>query len=517
MSFTTFIIGPILGAVIGLITNYIAIVMLFRPYRPWRIFGLKVPFTPGVIPSRHKQLAQSIGNAVGEYLITETELRRTLLDPALADQVEDYVLDQFDHAKGQQKTLRQLGEQIGLPVEQLRGQAQVWLSSAIWDRLKQDEIRAQLIAMLEAEIARLMELHPDPDELGAMVEKGVQAVMDWIERLISIPDNEAWLTEQVDQRIAKLAESEKSLSSLIGEDTVKMIVEMIRSQGPTLAKWVGDAILDRAVRQKIMDSLMRFLSNQWLLRTLGSALSPERLDHMLQKVLTEAALYLERPDNQALLVAKAEASLTEFLDRPVGEMIRSVGEQRVQAVARALMVQGRELVRSSGMADKAGRLVREQLSALGQQSWAFLSARVGLDGLPTKLLQNLEQTYLELLDRPALAQGLQAVIGRELDRLLNVPLANWLTALDTTKSRGLVHRLTVGALEMVAREASSILSLLDIRQMVTRKVEEFPLPVAEKIILDIAGKELAYITYFGGLLGLIIGVVQPLITLLTSR
>ncbi len=514
MNFTAFIVGPLLGAVIGLITNYIAIVMLFRPYKPWHIFGLRVPFTPGVIPSRHKQLSQSIGNAVGEYLITETELRRTLLDPALSEQVEAYLLNQLDQVRRQEKSLRCLGEQFGLPVEKLKGQTVQWLGHAVWDRLRQDEVRQQLIAMLGTELDRLMTLHPDPDDVGAIVEKSVQVVMDWIERLVSIPDNEAWLSEQIDQRIAKLAQSEKSVASLIGDDTVRMIVEMIRSQGPTLAKWVGDAILDRAVRQKIMDGLLRFLSNQWLLRALGSALSPERLDQMLQKVLTEAALYLERPDNQALLVAKAEASLVEFLNRPVGELIQSVGEQRVQAAARALMAQGRKLVKSSGVADKAGHLVREQLNALGEQSWADLAARVGLDGLPTKLLQNLEQAYLELLDRPALADGLQTVIGRELDRLLDVPLGQWMTTLDSAKSRPTIHRLTQGALEMVAREAASILSLLDIKQMVTRKVEEFPLPEAERIILDIAGKELAYITYFGGLLGLIIGVVQPLLTLL---
>ena len=46
-----YISPPILGGLIGYYTNDIAIKMLFRPYKVLYIFGRKVPFTPGLIPS----------------------------------------------------------------------------------------------------------------------------------------------------------------------------------------------------------------------------------------------------------------------------------------------------------------------------------------------------------------------------------------------------------------------------------------------------------------------------------
>lgn len=66
--------GPIVGAVIGYITNYIAVKMLFRPYKEKRIGKIKIPFTPGIIPKRQAELAKAVGKAVGENLFTENDL-----------------------------------------------------------------------------------------------------------------------------------------------------------------------------------------------------------------------------------------------------------------------------------------------------------------------------------------------------------------------------------------------------------------------------------------------------------
>ena len=45
-----YIAGPLLGAVIGYCTNWLAVKMLFKPLEPIKVFGRTLPFTPGVIP-----------------------------------------------------------------------------------------------------------------------------------------------------------------------------------------------------------------------------------------------------------------------------------------------------------------------------------------------------------------------------------------------------------------------------------------------------------------------------------
>ena len=56
-----YLIGPAVGAVIGYITNDIAIRMLFRPHQAKYIMGIHVPFTPGIIPKEKSRIATAIG------------------------------------------------------------------------------------------------------------------------------------------------------------------------------------------------------------------------------------------------------------------------------------------------------------------------------------------------------------------------------------------------------------------------------------------------------------------------
>ena len=50
MDWIQILAGPVIGAVIGYFTNYIAVKMLFRPLKPIKIKNYTLPFTPGTYP-----------------------------------------------------------------------------------------------------------------------------------------------------------------------------------------------------------------------------------------------------------------------------------------------------------------------------------------------------------------------------------------------------------------------------------------------------------------------------------
>jgi uncharacterized membrane protein YheB (UPF0754 family) len=74
-TFLPWIIPPLAGALIGYITNAVAVKMLFRPLGEIRIFGIRLPFTPGVLPRQRHRLADNIGVMVERELLTEDILR----------------------------------------------------------------------------------------------------------------------------------------------------------------------------------------------------------------------------------------------------------------------------------------------------------------------------------------------------------------------------------------------------------------------------------------------------------
>lgn len=90
--------GPVIGAVIGYFTNYVAVKMLFRPLYPVKIGKFTVPLTPGVIPKRKKEMAQALGAMVSNSLITKEDLEKALLSEGMKQSVTDgivgYVINQ---------------------------------------------------------------------------------------------------------------------------------------------------------------------------------------------------------------------------------------------------------------------------------------------------------------------------------------------------------------------------------------------------------------------------------------
>ena len=87
-----YIIPPLIGAVIGYCTNYIAVKMLFRPRNEIKVLGHTLPFTPGAIPKNKPRLAKAIGEVVettffGEETISAQFLSGEAKDNAVAQMV----------------------------------------------------------------------------------------------------------------------------------------------------------------------------------------------------------------------------------------------------------------------------------------------------------------------------------------------------------------------------------------------------------------------------------------------
>lgn len=87
--------GPIIGAVIGYCTNYIAVKMLFYPRNEVKVWGHKVPFTPGAIPKGKPRLAKSVGNIVANTLLTEEDIKQKILSAETEEAVVDKIMDEL--------------------------------------------------------------------------------------------------------------------------------------------------------------------------------------------------------------------------------------------------------------------------------------------------------------------------------------------------------------------------------------------------------------------------------------
>lgn len=79
------ILLPLIGAIIGWLTNYIAIKMLFKPYNPVKVLGITFH---GVLPKRREAFAHGLAKTIEKELLSSKDISEILEDSGWEDEVE---------------------------------------------------------------------------------------------------------------------------------------------------------------------------------------------------------------------------------------------------------------------------------------------------------------------------------------------------------------------------------------------------------------------------------------------
>lgn len=100
-----FLIPPVIGGVIGYITNDIAIKMLFHPRKPIYIGRWKLPLTPGLIPKEKERVAKSIGKMVSTQLLDADTLERVFVSDEMIQKIQNGLEELVEKNRTNQETV----------------------------------------------------------------------------------------------------------------------------------------------------------------------------------------------------------------------------------------------------------------------------------------------------------------------------------------------------------------------------------------------------------------------------
>lgn len=241
------IMAPLLGGLIGYITNGIAIKMLFRPLKPVYLFGKKLPFTPGLIPKERGRIARSVGQVVSKELINEETLSATLLKPEFIAAIEKKVDSLIDENSHNEETVeyfasRVLGKER---VVYLQCEAEEALVQVIYRSICQMDVGsimvAQLVQAIEEGKINLgpLALFVNGSMIQSLGEKLAPVVNQMLEEQGEVfirsaveKESEAFLEKTLGDGISKLQDHRKIIKSIV----IQLYEYAIRKKlAPTLA------------------------------------------------------------------------------------------------------------------------------------------------------------------------------------------------------------------------------------------------------------------------------------------
>jgi uncharacterized membrane protein YheB (UPF0754 family) len=90
-----YLISSFVGAIIGYITNYIAIKMLFRPYKAKKLGKITI-IPQGVIPKEKTNLAKNVANVVETHLLDKEELHKLITSDKFKTEIQNMISTKID-------------------------------------------------------------------------------------------------------------------------------------------------------------------------------------------------------------------------------------------------------------------------------------------------------------------------------------------------------------------------------------------------------------------------------------
>lgn len=225
--------GPVVGAVIGYFTNYIAVKMLFFPRKPVYLFGHQLPLTPGAIPKGKERLARAAGNVIAGSLLTREDLEGFLLAPETEEQIVAAVM-------------RQSGEKIHDLIRK---------AADISEETYQDK-RSQLCDAVSLEVVQSI------DARGLVLERGGELLREKADQSTVL---RLVLTERKQQEIAEFAADKlQQLLDEKGQDYVREVLsgKLAGIEEQTALEFLADTGVDEVhLRAAISDTYHRLVND----------------------------------------------------------------------------------------------------------------------------------------------------------------------------------------------------------------------------------------------------------------
>lgn len=231
------IAGPLIGAVIGYATNYIAVKMMFRPLEPVKLGRYTLPFTPGIIPKGKPRLARTIGDVIGTSLLSKEILEETLLSDEMKEKVNHGIHQALVKIQDDERTVNEL---ITTYIEEET--FHVYKTNTIdyiADRIDQQLQEKPVGNFIAGEVLKAVKEHLKGGLLGLMASDSIlnpigvriqQAIDDYLKenaRTLAIPPITEECDKLLDQQISNLGEFLASNEEAITAGIQKFYGELV--------------------------------------------------------------------------------------------------------------------------------------------------------------------------------------------------------------------------------------------------------------------------------------------------
>ena len=497
---------------------WLAIWMLFHPYKSVKLFGVTI-WPQGMIPRHREKLAQSIGNAVGNELVSQQTVFDALFETSFfQNKVEDFVGAYTNEllSRVYPSFIDALPSQARAPILDTISALQFRLADYIAEMLRSEETADAIERFVSKHVDEFAERRFGDVVTPQSVDQARDFVEERLQRLISTEGFEQKVRDFVSGRLDEIAHSNATLAETFTPEAIAFIKDRIDQQVPPIVHHLADIATSQTTRKQIGALIKHEVDDYYEHLSLIKKIfiSRERIhrevDDLVNKTLpTRVEDYLRGPAFEQEAEGFLNATIDNVLARPLDELIGQIDSTRLDELKDQIASRLVEILRSEtlftslsiNLTDGIDRLFPQTIGSVMQQ----LDSRT-IDQAKRFLTRGL----LSLLAHDQTARTINAILSSQVERLLIAPIGRLGDHVSQNAmqraSSALVERITLAARERLPVAIAEF----DVGGLVRKKVSDYPMEKLEELVLSVAQHHLKTIELFGAIIGFFIGVGQAI-------
>ena len=496
------LVGAAIGAVIGYITNYIAIKMLFRPLEEKRVFGIRVPFTPGLIPKEKSRIAKSVGEAVGKYLLSSEAILESLKTQRLKDKVRNNIFNFICSLKDKKLNVKKLLTIMLKDKETaVENELKMLITNSALNKFESEDmverISDHLLAVVDVKLNEEPVLVKD-----FFAGNGFKSFLN---DLMKKSQDQGYIRDSISKIITNkkisLIENNTKLSEVVPVEVFTGINLYIFNEKETIASELKGLVRNPEVADKIKENITSKVLNN-MNPLVSMFLNAETL---YTKVLDFVDGYLDDEVNRIEIVKYLNSYVDSYKDKTVAEVLEKIPVNIQDEILKNISTKIESRILNSDIANLISKKISEKVNSLSSYDEIISSFR---STYREDIKEVVKREIVKLVNSEDIKVLVYHAVDDTVNKMMNKNISN--KFIDTVNSY--VSDIAGGLYDKVlTRYIPALINDIKIAPIVEKQINEFEVDYAEKIIIEIADKELKSITWLGALLGAILGIISPII------
>jgi len=496
------IITPFFTGFVGYFTNYLAIKMLFRPHkRKWYSFGWQ-----GVIPRNRDKLAREIGKLVGNELIQEKDILKSIKNDHFQSILRDFIRKEIKKNLDRDIYLGDILDKIGIDS---RDTIKSFLQKIQKDNYINDILNNFLIKTFSTLIDTFMnhklgDIDLNKDDICHNLSRNIIEKGQWQQNVIN----------ELKVKLYDSLYSGKSLVDILPEQVIKKADDLSPVIAEKFIHCLRQILNDPTIKIKITTKLINWKNSyfsssffdQIKLGVLNIFLHEDKIAELVENELPKIVnAIVEDKITLENIKTSIKTQINSIVNKPLHHYVEFFGIDNTHALINSISVSLGNYLKSEKFSKLIFDFLIKSMEKNRDLTFKEILNSTGID--IKQLFNNLVSLEIVLSDLDSVATFINSIIKK-------INLTSTLKGINEETYDKLSNSIQNEINIILDRNIPEIVRNLNIPNIVEERIKSLNIYQLEGLLFSFMADQFQWINILGFILGFIFGMIQSILILI---